>query len=62
MFFTIFGKNIFYMPVPTQPNEQRIRRDSDFIWEQFAKDCLLNKYVFIVCNDATSIPKPKATA
>ena len=40
------------MPVPTKPNEQRIRRDSDFTWEQFAKDCLLNKYVLIVGNEA----------
>ena len=40
------------MPVPTKPNEQRIRRDSDFTWEQFAKDCLLNKYVLVVGNEA----------
>lgn len=40
------------MPVPTKPNEQRLRRDSDFNWEQFAKDCLLNKYVLVVSNEA----------
>lgn len=40
------------MPVPTKPNEQRIRRDSDFTWEQFAKDCLLNRYVLVVGNEA----------
>ena len=40
------------MPVPTKPNEQRIRHDSDFTWEQFAKDCLLNKYVLVVGNEA----------
>lgn len=40
------------MPVPTKPNEQRLRRDSDFTWEQFAKDCLLNKYVLVVGNEA----------
>ena len=39
------------MPVPTKPNEQRLRRDSDFTWEQFAKDCLLNKYVLVVGNE-----------
>lgn len=39
------------MPVPTKPNEQRIRHDSDFTWEQFAKDCLLNKYVLVVGNE-----------
>lgn len=40
------------MPVPTKPNEQRFRHDSDFTWEQFAKDCLLNRYVLIVGNEA----------
>ena len=36
------------MPIPTKPNEQRTRRDSDFTWQQFAKDCLLNKYALVV--------------
>lgn len=40
------------MPVPTKPNEQRIRRDNDFTWEQFAKDCLLNKYVLVIGSEA----------
>lgn len=40
------------MPIPTKPNEQRIRRDSDFTWQQFAKDCLLNKYALVVGNEA----------
>lgn len=40
------------MPVPTKPNEQRLRRDIDFTWDQFAKDCLLNKYVLVVGNEA----------
>ncbi len=39
------------MPVPTKPNEQRLRRDSDFTWEQFSKDCLLNRYVLVVGNE-----------
>ena len=40
------------MPVPTKPNEQRIRHDSDFTWEQFAKNCVLNKYALIVGSEA----------
>lgn len=40
------------MPVPTKPNEQRLRRDSDFTWDQFAQDCVLNKYVLVVGNEA----------
>jgi len=40
------------MPVPTKPNEQRIRHDGDFTWEQFAKDCVLNKYVLVVGSEA----------
>lgn len=40
------------MPIPTKPNEQRIRHDGDFTWEQFAKDCLLNKYVLVVGSEA----------
>ena len=40
------------MPVPTKPNEQRIRRDSDFTWEQFAKDCVLNRYVLLIGSEA----------
>lgn len=44
------------MPVPTKPNEQRLRRDNDFTWEQFAKDCLLNKYVLVVGNEAILNP------
>ena len=40
------------MPVPTKPNEQRVRHDNDFTWEQFAKDCLLNKYVLVVGSES----------
>lgn len=40
------------MPIPTKPNEQRIRHDSDFTWQQFAKDCLLNKYALVVGSEA----------
>lgn len=40
------------MPIPTKPNERRNSRDSDFTWEQFAKDCLLNKYVLVVGSEA----------
>ena len=40
------------MPIPTKPNEQRIRHDSDFTWQQFGKDCLLNKYALVVGNEA----------
>lgn len=40
------------MPVPTKPNEQRTRLDSDFTWEQFAKDCVLNKYALVVGPEA----------
>lgn len=40
------------MPVPTKPNEQRIRLDRDFTWEQFAKDCVLNKYALVVGPEA----------
>lgn len=40
------------MPVPTKPNEQRIRISSDFTWEQFAKDCVLNKYALVVGPEA----------
>ena len=44
------------MPVTTKPNEQRIRRDSDFTWQQFAKDCLLNKYALVVGSEAILNP------
>ena len=40
------------MPIPTKPNEQRIRFDNDFTWEQFAKDCVLNKYALVVGPEA----------
>lgn len=40
------------MPVPTKPNEQRVRHEGDFTWEQFAKDCLLNKYVLVIGSEA----------
>lgn len=40
------------MPVPTKPNERRIHRDGDFTWEQFAKDCVLNKYALVVGPEA----------
>ena len=40
------------MPVPTKPNKQQIRRDSDFIWEQFAKDCVNNRYVLVIGSEA----------
>ena len=40
------------MPVPTKPNEQRIRINNDFTWEQFAKDCVLNKYALVVGPEA----------
>ena len=40
------------MPVPTKPNERRIRHEGDFTWEQFAKDCLLNKYALVVGSEA----------
>jgi len=40
------------MPVPTKPNEQRISLNNEFIWEQFAKDCVLNKYALVVGPEA----------
>lgn len=40
------------MPVRTKPNEQHIRRDSGFTWEQFVKDCILNKYTLVVGSEA----------
>lgn len=40
------------MPVPTKPNEQRASRETGFTWDQFAKDCVLNKYVLVVGNEA----------
>ena len=41
------------MPVQTtKPNEQRIRCDNDFTWEQFAMDCILNKYALVVGPEA----------
>ena len=36
----------------TKPNEQRKRLDADFTWEQFAKDCVLNKYALVVGPEA----------
>jgi len=36
------------MHVTTKPNEQHGRGQIDFTWEQFAKDCLLNKYALVV--------------
>ena len=40
------------MPVPTKPNKPGIQRNGDFTWEQFARDCVLNKYVLVVGSDA----------
>ena len=40
------------MPVPTKPNEQHIRHENDFTWEQFAKDCVLNKYALVIGPEA----------
>ena len=40
------------MLVTTKPNEQQIRFDNDFTWEQFAKDCILNKYALVVGPEA----------
>ena len=54
------------MPVPTKPNERHIRLDSDFTWEQFAKDCMLNKYVLVVGSEAllnrNSIPEAEGNS
>lgn len=36
---------------PTKPNEQ-IAVPHDFTWGQFAKDCVLNKYILVVGNEA----------
>ncbi len=36
------------MPVPTKPNEQHKKRDNEFTWESFAKDCVFNQYVLVV--------------
>ena len=44
------------MPVPTKPNEQRIHRDSDFTWNQFSKECLLNRYALVVGSEAILNP------
>lgn len=35
------------MPILTKPNEQHIHRD-EFNWEQFANDCVCNKYALIL--------------
>ena len=40
------------MSATTKPNEQRIYCDSGFTWEQFAEDCLLNKYALIIGSEA----------
>ena len=40
------------MQVTTKPDEQRKRLDADFTWEQFAKDCVLNKYALVVGPEA----------
>lgn len=40
------------MLVPTKPNEQRPHCDNGFTWEQFAKDCLLNKYALVIGSEA----------
>jgi hypothetical protein len=36
----------------TKPNEQRHQDQNGFTWEQFAKDCLLNKYVLVIGSEA----------
>ena len=36
------------MPKTTKPNEQISQYPNDFTWEQFTKDCLLNRYALVV--------------
>ena len=36
------------MPIRTKPNSSPFQPYGDFTWPQFAKDCLLNKYVLVV--------------
>ena len=36
----------------TKPNEQKHLPSGDFTWEQFAKDCVLNKYILVVGSEA----------
>ncbi len=40
------------MQETTKPNEQHKRLDANFTWEQFAKDCVLNKYALVVGPEA----------
>lgn len=40
------------MPVTTKPNEQRNQEQIDFTWEQFAKDCVNNKYALVIGSEA----------
>ena len=40
------------MPVTTKPNEQRNRGQLDFTWEQFAKDCVNNRYALVIGGEA----------
>lgn len=40
------------MPVTTKPNEQRNRGQGDFTWEQFAKDCVNNRYALVIGGEA----------
>ena len=47
--FSFFGPNNYrHMLTPTKPNGQRKQETTNFIWEQFAKSCLLNKYALVV--------------
>lgn len=36
------------MPIPTKPNEQRIRNNNDFSRNRFASDCIRNKYALVI--------------
>ena len=40
------------MPALSKPNVQPRKFDGDFTWEQFAKDCLLNRYALVVGSEA----------
>lgn len=40
------------MSKTTKPNKQRVRHTSNFTWNQFAKDCLLNIYTLVVGSEA----------
>lgn len=40
------------MPVTTKPNEQRDQCQINFTWEQFAKDCVNNRYALVIGGEA----------